>query len=392
MGEEPVLDIGDGAADNFMAMAKAAMAKAGGGPVKVDFQETAGVKAAQERASQRQALKQAIADQAGYKVDVSKPVGGGGGAPMVSPRRTAQEEEILDAESAAAAAAEKAEKKAATEKAAAKTASDQAAVQALLKRAAAAAVDDVTAVDEEKIKQVPLRWTSAKLGAGVSLGSDGAVASAGALAVQLTDVWMPGGRKPLIWTVAIALDDVQPDTMIGVVGRNFFPSDWERSLATSPHAVAMRCGDGSIRHKGKGTSFILRPLTSGARLNFIIDMQASAPRCTGAQPRARATAPAVAPRISNSRPNQSRPLRGVPPPPPHSPRILDADPRDDHRAGGQRGWGGALVTDPREHAVGAHDRGRLRARQDAERARRRLHLREAGDGADGQAEEGLVGR
>ena len=40
MGEEPALDIGDDAGRDFMAMAKAAMAKAGGGPGKKIFTTT----------------------------------------------------------------------------------------------------------------------------------------------------------------------------------------------------------------------------------------------------------------------------------------------------------------------------------------------------------------
>ena len=65
------------------------------------------------------------------------------------------------------------------------------------------------------------------------------------------------------------------DTVIGVVGRNFFPSTWdaESPLTKSTHAVVLKCGDGSVTHKGKNTSFILRPLESGARLHMIADMQ-----------------------------------------------------------------------------------------------------------------------
>ena len=59
------------------------------------------------------------------------------------------------------------------------------------------------------------------------------------------------------------------------VGRNYFPSTWdtESPLARSSHAVMLRCGDGSVTHKGKATSFILKKLSSGARLNLIMDMQ-----------------------------------------------------------------------------------------------------------------------
>lgn len=126
-------------------------------------------------------------------------------------------------------------------------------------------------------KSKPLKFVSSKSGAGVTLTHGGAVAASAGAAVgaQLGDTWMAGGRNPLVWTCALVLEEVAPDTLVGVVGRNYFPSAWdgEAPLARSSHAVVLRCGDGSIKHKGKGTSFILRPIASGARLQLVLDMQ-----------------------------------------------------------------------------------------------------------------------
>ena len=129
---------------------------------------------------------------------------------------------------------------------------------------------------EEKI--VPLVFTSAKMGAGVSLADDGkSVCSDGSVVgCQLADVWMANtSRNPLIWTCALELLEVTPETLIGVVGRNYYPSEWnaENPLSKSTQAVVIKCGDGAVLHKGKGTSFKLRKLESGARLNLILDLQ-----------------------------------------------------------------------------------------------------------------------
>ena len=125
-------------------------------------------------------------------------------------------------------------------------------------------------------EKIDLRWTQDKVGIGVSVGGDGGTASrqASGWGVQLADHWMAGaGKNPMVWTVAVALDEVEPDTCIGIVGRNYWPSDWADPLTSCQHAIVMRCGDGRISYKGKNTSFVLRPLTSGARLHLVLDMQ-----------------------------------------------------------------------------------------------------------------------
>ena len=71
------------------------------------------------------------------------------------------------------------------------------------------------------------------------------------------------------------LEEVAADTVIGVVGRNHWPTDWDATtpLTKSSHAVMVRCGDGGVVHKGKATSFVLRKLPSGTKLNVTVDMQ-----------------------------------------------------------------------------------------------------------------------
>lgn len=280
-GKEGSVDISDDMLGDrdFMSMAKAAMAKAGDKPVKVLVENgmSAGQKAVKEKEATRLAVKQAIADQAGLKVNVSAgvavPESPRAKALTAAERQEAEEEaEEAEKEHEAAAAAERAAEKAAVEQAAVKMAADQRSISSMLKAAALAAKGAVEA-EEEKIKAVPLRFSTDKLGAGVSLNNDGALASAGAQVAQLGNVWIPAGRKPLVWTIAIALESIQPDTTIGIVGRNFWPAEWERTLETCTHAVVLRCGDGKVRFKGKGTSFVLKPLTSGAKLNVTLDMQ-----------------------------------------------------------------------------------------------------------------------
>ena len=131
--------------------------------------------------------------------------------------------------------------------------------------------------DRLETTSIPLKFVSSKTGAGVSIseGGQSAASDGKVVGAQLADVWMAGGRNPLVWTCALILEEVTADTVIGVVGRNFFPSTWdaESPLTKSTHAVVLKCGDGSVTHKGKNTSFILRPLESGARLHMIADMQ-----------------------------------------------------------------------------------------------------------------------
>mmetsp|Transcript_27479 Transcript_27479/g.69945 ORF Transcript_27479/g.69945 Transcript_27479/m.69945 type:complete len:261 (-) Transcript_27479:377-1159(-) len=122
---------------------------------------------------------------------------------------------------------------------------------------------------------VPLAWTSEKVGPQVNVSGDGTIASRSASGhgAQCASVWFPASRDPHIFTIALALDEVLPSTMIGIVGRNYWPSDWVEPLSKVTHAIALECGTGRFSVKGKATSFVLKPLASGSRLNLIVDMQ-----------------------------------------------------------------------------------------------------------------------
>ena len=126
-----------------------------------------------------------------------------------------------------------------------------------------------------KLKIVdPQKWDGVST-AELVAASNGSLSVGSTVGAQLANHWMAGGRNPRIWTAAVVLEEVVDDTLIGVVGRNYFPSSWgpDEPLAKSRHAVMLRCGDGAVTHKGKGTSFMLRKLESGTRLNMIMDMQ-----------------------------------------------------------------------------------------------------------------------
>lgn len=274
MGTTDAIDVSDLGDRDFMSMALEMKKKANGGAVQISIPKTAGIKASEERAQKRAEFKQAFAAEKGLASalfgtpDDSKP------AVQLSAEQQAEADaaaETAAVESEEAAAKARASKKAAVEGAAVKASAGHAAISDFLKAAAAAAPFEPK--DDADVQDVPLRFTSQKIGAGVSLDASGSIASAGALTVQLGDQWIRSGRKPMIWTVALELESVLPDTTIGVVGRNFWPGEWERSLATSTQALVLRCGDGSVKMKGKATSFVLRPITSGARLHLVLDMQ-----------------------------------------------------------------------------------------------------------------------
>lgn len=122
---------------------------------------------------------------------------------------------------------------------------------------------------------VPLSWTTEKIGLGVNVSGDGTTASrnASGSSAQCANTWMQGGRSPLVWTVALELTEVLPSTTVGIVGRNYFPSDWSEPLTSCSHAIVLECGTGRVMMRGSRTGFVLKPLTNGARLNMIMDMQ-----------------------------------------------------------------------------------------------------------------------
>jgi len=117
-----------------------------------------------------------------------------------------------------------------------------------------------------------MEWCSSKHGAFITLSGDNKTVSRSSdsgWGVQLASEWLTKD----ITTVALALDQIEGDAFIGVVGRNFFPSDWDVPLSQTKHAVVVDCKTGRFTHKGANTSFVLRRIPSGARVNVIVDMQ-----------------------------------------------------------------------------------------------------------------------
>ena len=121
-------------------------------------------------------------------------------------------------------------------------------------------------------EDVALTWRRDQLGDGIQLDAECTSVSRRCRhgwGVQLADAWLTKD----ITTVAIECHEMTDDTYIGVVGRNYNPQDWNGNLSESKHAVVLHAATGRVYHKGSETSFVLRPLTSGARLVMTIDMQ-----------------------------------------------------------------------------------------------------------------------
>ena len=121
-------------------------------------------------------------------------------------------------------------------------------------------------------EEIALTWRRDKLGDGIQLDAECTSVSRrcrNGWGVQLGDAWLTKD----ITTVAIECHEMTDDTYIGVVGRNYNPQDWNGNLSESKHAVVLHAATGRVYHKGSETSFVLRPLTSGARLIMTIDMQ-----------------------------------------------------------------------------------------------------------------------
>jgi len=115
-------------------------------------------------------------------------------------------------------------------------------------------------------------WRTDKLGSGIHVSSDGSSVSRDApagWATQLADEWLFKD----VTTVILEWGECSGEAFVGVVGRNFNPSPWDVSLNQSTQAVVLDVSTGRFTYKGAKTSFVARKLTSGARLQLIIDMQ-----------------------------------------------------------------------------------------------------------------------
>ena len=114
-------------------------------------------------------------------------------------------------------------------------------------------------------------WHGERQGQGVSLSGERSVAgrhAKKAWGVQLADVWMSKD----VHVIALLLEQVTEHCYIGVVGRNYFPSAWDAPLKESTHATVVHAADGRVFTKRSSTSFFLKPLESGARLQLTVDM------------------------------------------------------------------------------------------------------------------------
>ena len=114
-------------------------------------------------------------------------------------------------------------------------------------------------------------WHAERQGQGVSLSGERSVAgrhAKKAWGVQLADQWMSKD----VHTIALLLEQVTEHCYIGVVGRNYFPSAWDAPLKETTHATVVHAADGRVFTKRSSTSFFLKPLESGARLQLTVDM------------------------------------------------------------------------------------------------------------------------
>ena len=90
---------------------------------------------------------------------------------------------------------------------------------------------------------MPLAFTSAKAGPGVTPdGGRGPRSDGKAVGAQLADL-MAGGRNLLIWTCAIVLEEVGPDTLIGVAAATTFRArGWQHAARQ-----VVACGGAAVR-------------------------------------------------------------------------------------------------------------------------------------------------
>lgn len=126
----------------------------------------------------------------------------------------------------------------------------------------------------KQAKNTALLWRSDRAGRGIAIdGSKRGVARCTdqGWGVQLADHWV---TKDVV-RVTLALEEVAGECYVGVVGRNFNPSDWSAPLHENQHAVVLNAKTGRIYHKGKETSFVLRKgIPSGCVVSVSADLGA----------------------------------------------------------------------------------------------------------------------
>lgn len=79
--------------------------------------------------------------------------------------------------------------------------------------------------------------------------------------------------------VVLAIDQAEGDAFYGVVGRNFSPGGWDTPFcggSADQHCIGVQSGSGRVVYKGRETEMVLKPLTKGAQLRLLIDMERQA--------------------------------------------------------------------------------------------------------------------
>jgi len=120
-----------------------------------------------------------------------------------------------------------------------------------------------------------LHWTTEKLGMGISLNSERDTVSRNTRSgwgVQLADVWL-SARGNDAASVVLACEAIGEQAYFGVVGRNYFPGDWDTPLNESHHAVVVDASHGRSYLKQEKGSLLLQPLVSGSRIKLEVNMQ-----------------------------------------------------------------------------------------------------------------------
>jgi len=121
-----------------------------------------------------------------------------------------------------------------------------------------------------------VRWSSDKVGMGISLNGERDIVSRNARSgwgVQLADTWLStsAGANDTA-SIVLACEAVGESAYFGVVGRNYFPGNWDEPLSESVHAVVVDAQKGYSYIKQAKSQLILQPLTSGSRLKLEVDM------------------------------------------------------------------------------------------------------------------------
>lgn len=124
----------------------------------------------------------------------------------------------------------------------------------------------------------PLLWVNTKLGSGVTVSDDKKTVARDVGAgwgVQLFDSWLASTGQTT-YNVADVMLEVETVTdgnlMVGIVGRNFWPSEWSQSLAGNKHAVVAHLDKGEVWRKETKSDLLLGKVQTGMRIHLSIEM------------------------------------------------------------------------------------------------------------------------